>query len=290
MPDAIEAGGLGTVAILGLGLIGGSLGLALRASGAAREVVGWNRRPGVAARAVADGAIDRAEACAGEAVASADLVVIGTPVDVVVPLAKEIVGQLRQPTIVTDVGSTKRRIVEEAEEVLGGRFVGSHPMAGSEESGLAAASERLFRGATWVLTPTARTAPAAADAVRTMVRAVGAVPAECAAADHDRWIAALSHLPHIAAYGLARVARSAVGDGAQRLTGGSFRDGTRVAESDPSLWAGILTDNLEPVLAAIDAYTEWLGGLRARLAQGDGAGLQEELMEARISRRWFRHE
>jgi prephenate dehydrogenase len=81
-----------------------------------------------------------------------------------------------------------------------------------------------------------------------------------------------------------------VGDGAQRLTGGSFRDGTRVAESDPSLWAGILTDNLEPVLAAIDAYTEWLGGLRARLAQGDGAGLQEELMEARISRRWFRHE
>jgi prephenate dehydrogenase len=285
-----EPGELGVIAILGVGLIGGSLGLALREAGVTREVVAWNRGSAAGRHALECGAIDRLAESPREAVAGADLVVIATPVGVVVPLMREILPRLAPDAVVTDVGSTKRRIVAEAEAILGERFVGGHPMAGSEESGISAASASLFEGATWVLTPTERTGACALERVRRLAEATGAVPRECAPCDHDRWIATLSHLPHLGAYGIAAIARKTCGDGAADMTGGSFRDGTRVAESDPGLWTGILLDNRDAALDALDDLSSWLDRARAAIERGDAGALHDMLTAARDARKWFRNE
>ncbi|HSV73953.1 MAG TPA: prephenate dehydrogenase/arogenate dehydrogenase family protein [Chthonomonadales bacterium] len=275
---------LGRVAILGLGLMGGSLGMALRARSAASEVVGWNRSQEPGRRALAAGAVDRVAASPEEAARDADVVVVAVPVERIVELARRAAAAMPTSGVVTDLGSVKARVVAEASGALQGRFVGGHPMAGSEESGITAAYADLYEGATWVLTPTDDSAPAAIDTVRGLAIAVGALPVVLSPEVHDRWVAAVSHLPHVAAYALAATAHEMAGTEGVQIAAGSYRDGTRVALSDPALWAGILLENRDAALAAMERYGAWLAGAAGALRRGERDGLERLLRGAHEAR------
>src|SRR5438128_2459422 len=179
---------LGTVAILGLGLIGGSIGMALRSSGAARAVIGWDVDAAANTTALNRGAADRIAVLATEAVVEADIVVLSPPVEEIVPLITSIVSNLRERAVVTDVGSAKARIVQQAEELVGGRFVGGHPMAGLEHSGIDSASPTLFESAAWIITPSTSSDADAVSVVESLATAVGARPRSCDPESHDRII------------------------------------------------------------------------------------------------------
>lgn len=282
-----ESTKLGVVAILGLGLMGGSLGLALRARGVAGKVIGWNRSASVPPVAEKMGAIDQAASDPREAVAEANLVVLAVPVRVAASLAETILPALKPDCVVTDVGSAKARLVAETEAILGGRFVGGHPMAGSEASGIEEADGKLYECAAWVLTPTPVTWPEALERVTQLVVSVGAVPYRCDPEEHDRIVASLSHLPHILAYGLAHTAGKQVESEWGAIAAGSFRDGARVAKSDPVLWSGILSDNRAAVLEALDEFLVWAGQVRAALAEDDAETLREMITRAREARNQF---
>jgi len=286
-PRRASAGSLGTVAVLGVGLIGGSVALAVAETGAAREVRIWDPDP--EALAVARRRAPALAVCgsAEEASATAQLVVVCAPVDCVPSVVEQIRPALPSDAVATDVGSTKARIVREAEEVLGGRFVGGHPMAGAEQSGMAAARPGLFTGAPWILTPTSRTEPRALEAACALARALGAVPRLSTPAQHDRVAARLSHLPHLLAYGLAAVAASEVDPACRDLYAGSFRDGTRVALSSPEAWAAILSENRAEAADALEAFIAWSADTLECLRTGDSAALLERLAAARAARRKF---
>jgi prephenate dehydrogenase len=278
---------LGVVAILGLGLMGGSLGLALRARGAAKSVIGWNRNPAIMPVAEKRGAVDRVTADPREAVADADLVVLAVPVQAVATLAETIRRALKPTCIVTDVGSVKARLVAEVEAILGGRFIGGHPMTGSEASGIAEAHDKLYEYAAWILTPTSLTQPEAQEQATQLVQSVGAVPYLCSPEKHDQIVASLSHLPHILAYGLAHTAWKQVEPEWGAAAAGSFRDGTRVAKSDPALWAGILSDNRFAVLESLDEFLSWAGQVRAALLEDDVETLCKIMTRAHKARHQF---
>jgi prephenate dehydrogenase len=269
-----------TVAILGLGLIGGSAGLALR--GKAARVFGWNPRS--AARALERKAVDEAAQTARACVSSADLVLLCCPLPATLSLLGEISPVLPAHCVVTDVGSVKSSIVTAADRFLPGRFIGGHPMAGSAESGIEAARADLFQGAPWLLTPTPSTDPDALQHVEGLVSAMGAIPRNCEASDHDRYAAAISHLPHWLAVGLAQTASDLIPEEWQSIAAGSFRDGTRVAASDTDLWTEVFTQNREPVLRALDQFESWSRSLRAALEAGDEANVKRILKSAREAR------
>jgi prephenate dehydrogenase len=231
-----------TLGIVGVGLVGGSVGLAAKAAG--WEVVGVDA-PIVLEEAAALGAIDRASTI--KEARGADLVVLAAPISKVADL----VGDLA-PTdaLVTDVASTKTRIVRAAEAAGLSRFVGGHPMAGSQLSGVANAETDLFRGARYFLTPTGRTDPEAYREVAGFVRDLGSVPTAVDPEKHDLLMAALSHLPHLMAVALLKVA-SDVSPEALSFAGPSFRDLTRVGASSPGLWSDILAENAPAVGEAL---------------------------------------
>lgn len=278
---------LGTVAILGLGLMGGSLGMALRSRGGAEKVIGWNRSASVLPVAKKMGAIDQVSPDPREAVAEADLVVLAVPVRVVASLAETILPALKPDCVVTDVGSVKARLAAETEAILGGRYVGGHPMTGSEASGIEKANGKLYERAAWVLTPTPVTCPQALERVTQLVVSVGAVPYQCSPEKHDRIVASLSHLPHILAYGLAHTAGKQVEPEWGVIAAGSFRDGARVAKSDPALWSDILSDNRVAVLESLDEFLAWVGQVRAALVQDDAETLREMITRAHEARNQF---
>jgi prephenate dehydrogenase len=279
------------VAILGLGLMGGSLGLALRAvggasgaalkgrrtngalkggrAGVARVVAGYDAAPGVAERARARGAVDVACASVAEAVAGADLVVLAAPVLALRDLLRAIAPHLAPSAVVTDLGSTKAEVVGWAAESLPDPscFVGGHPMAGSEWSGIEAADVDLYRACVWCLTPTPHTAPAALARVTALVKRIGARPLLLDAAAHDAAVAAISHLPLVAA---AALTLAAAGRPewplARRLAAGGFRDTTRVASGDPHMARDICLTNTQPLVECLDAYLAALHDLRERIA------------------------
>jgi prephenate dehydrogenase len=279
------------VAILGLGLIGGSLGMALKRSGFASEVAGWDAgwetRPASRAVCLERGAVDEAADSPEAAVAGADLVVLAVPVDAVIPLLDRVAPHLEPYAVVTDVGSTKERIVREAEARIAGRFVGGHPMAGSERSGIEAAAADLFEGAPWITCPTNETGRKALGLVERMAAAVGAAPRPCPPGLHDDVAAALSHLPHVLAFGLADTAAARVSGTLRTLAAGSFRDGTRVAQSDPALWTSILVDNAEPVMESLDQFLSWATVLRRAIAAADRESVHRLLAQAHESRAEF---
>ena len=275
------------VAILGVGLIGGSIGLALRARRAAESVVGWDADALTNAIALERKAVDGFTATANEAVAQADLVVLAAPTESIVPLLASIVQSLPERAVVTDVGSAKARIIAEAEPLLPGRFVGGHPMAGLEESGINSASSKLFEGAAWILTPTDSTDPPALGMVTEVVTAVGARPRICDPEIHDQIVAAISHLPHLLAYGLSEAAGRHVSELWVDLIAGSFRDGSRVALSNPARWAEILMDNRTAAGEALDTFSAWLAQVRSALQADDVAALTQILNDAHQARKRF---
>jgi prephenate dehydrogenase len=275
-----------SVALIGTGLIGGSIGLALRRDGVA--VRGFDHDAGRAEAARALGAVDALTDRVADAVAGADLTVVAVPVGHVAEVVVEALDA--GAALVTDVGSVKASVVaavEAARPDLAPRFVGGHPMAGSEQEGLAGADADLFVGATWVLTPTGRTDPRVFAEVRSWVAGLGAEPLAVTPELHDTLVAVVSHVPQLAASTLMNVASAGNDEHAVmlRLAAGGFRDMTRIASSHPAIWPDICLTNRDAIVGALDRYLDELTRVRAIVAGGERAELLELLESARAARR-----
>lgn len=269
------------VAIFGVGLIGASIGLAIRRLDPAIEIVGIGRREESLSRALAAGAIDRFTTRPREGLEGAGLVFLCAPVGTVVSCLGEGMPGLEPDALVTDACSTKRRVVEAARRLpRPGRFVGGHPIAGSERSGPDAAREDLFPGRPVILTPTGETEPQALEAVRRFWIALGSRVFCLEPAEHDRILALTSHLPHL----LASAMSSMVGRRRDRDTmdclGSGFRDLTRIAAGDPVLWREIMATNADNLAGLLEDLGGVLARWRETLLAGDAAGLEKLLAEA----------
>jgi len=276
------------VAVVGVGLIGGSFALALRAAGACGHVAGIGRGAANLELARARGIVD---AVATDA-ADADLILVATPVAQYARVLAALAPRLKPTALVTDAGSTKRDVVAAARAALGAKiaqFVPAHPIAGAEKSGAAAADATLFRGRRVLLTPLAENAAADVQAVEDAWRACGARVGRMSAEEHDAVFAAVSHLPHLLAYALVHEVAGR-GNSAQLFgyAAGGFRDFTRIASSHPEMWRDICTANRDRLLDELDRYVAKLRALRPLLERGDGAALQSLFEEARAAReRWL---
>lgn len=275
----------GTVAIVGVGLIGGSIGLALRSRGLAREVVGIGRHAGSIEEAVRCGAIDRGTTELRQGIASADVVVVCTPVDRVAEDVRLCAGAAGPDVLITDAGSSKRQIVDSVERQpqSAGVFVGAHPVAGSEKRGVAHARGDLFEGRPCVLTPTSSTVPERLSRARRFWSSVGCRIVEMTPAEHDEVLAYTSHLPHAVAGALA----SAVPADWLPLAAGAFRDCTRVAAADTALWTAIFRDNRGALLKALDSLRERLAAFQFALMTDDEDAIRRWWDEARLRRDLF---
>ena len=280
----------GRIAILGTGLVGASLGLALGGLDSVAEVVGWDNDPAQLAVAVERGAVTRAAQTALDAVAEADVVILAVPVSVVAEVAAAVGPAMREGSILTDVASVKASVVTALESAAapGVHVIGGHPMAGSHEAGAAHASGDLFVGATYLLTPTAGTDPNAYGRLHALVAAMGARPLAVDPSHHDALVAVISHLPQLAATTLMNLAADRARQehaGLLLLAAGGFRDATRVAASDPNLWLDICEQNRDAIVAVLDEYRERIGTLRSVVAVGDRGSLEQVLADARAARR-----
>lgn len=280
----------GKVAIFGVGLIGGSFGLALKRAGAARHIVGVGRDPEATARALALGLIDEVAAPA-QAVAGADLVLIAAPVAQTAPILASILPHLGEDTVITDAGSTKSDVEAAARQVLGeriGQFVPGHPIAGREQNGPDAAIADLYAGKKTVLTPLPENTPACVERVAAAWRACGASVHRLTPAEHDQVFAAVSHLPHLLAYALVDdIAHKPHERLLFQYAASGFRDFTRIAASSPEMWRDIALANRTALIGELDAYMAQLTTLRAMLQSADGAGLERVFASARDARqRW----
>lgn len=275
------------ITIIGVGLIGGSLGLALKADGNA-DITGVDGdRAGLDA-AVARGAIDRGTTDAVAGVAGADIVILCTPVLQIPGLVARIAPHLRPGAIITDVGSTKRYVGEQITRLLpaGVHYVGGHPMAGREKSGIAAADGGLFRGKWYIFTPDDNTPPAAVDLVANLIRRTGAKVTVMAADRHDSCAAVISHIPHVVAAGLVNLLDCYPGEAEAmvRLAGGGFCDTTRIASSDADMWADICMTNAAAVTGGLEDLQRLLGGVVAAIRRGDRAAVHEFFAAAKARR------
>lgn len=274
------------VAVLGTGLIGGSLGLALTRSGF--HVTGYDTSADRLARAVEIGAVSEAAASPEVAVSAAAVVFVAVPVGRVAALA--VAALDASDAIVSDVGSVKAPVVAAVEAARPGaatRFVGGHPMAGSEQEGIDGADADLFMGSTWVLTPTQLTSAEAFTTLRNLLMELGAEVVAVTPEHHDQLVAVVSHVPQLAASTLMDVATTQGKEHRTllRLAAGGFRDMTRIASGHPGIWPDILTSNREAVLGALDAYMGALGAVRDLVAERDREGILEMLERARTARR-----
>ena len=276
------------VAVIGVGLIGGSFALALKAARLAGHVVGIGRGAANLKLALEQGVIDSI----GTDAAGADLVLIAAPVAQYPALFAALAPLLKPGALVTDAGSTKRDVIDAARDALGDKvsqFVPAHPIAGAERSGAAASSAELFRGRRVVLTPLAENPAGAVQAIEEVWQACGARVTRMEAAEHDAVLAAVSHLPHLLAYAL--VHEVAARDNSAQLFGfaaGGFRDFTRIASSHPEMWRDICVANRDRLLEELDRFAAKLQALRPLVAAGDGAALEKLFAEARAARnRWL---
>ncbi|MFZ5877022.1 MAG: prephenate dehydrogenase [Nitrospirota bacterium] len=268
--------------MVGVGLVGGSFAWGAKQRGLAREVIGVEVDPASSRRAVEQGVVD-AMASAAEGVRGADVVVLAVPVGRLESVAREIAPFTTNATVVTDVGSVKAPVVERLEPLFA-RFVGGHPMAGGERSGVGSASAALFDGARCVLTPTPRTDQRALDVVERLWAGLGAAVVKLSPAAHDELVAAVSHVPHVAAAALVNAAAAAADGRALSLAAGGFRDTTRIASGAPDLWRDICLMNREPVLAMLKSYLKEVEGVRDAIERGDGGALFDALSRARAAR------
>ena len=279
------------VAIIGVGLIGGSLGMILRRKTLADHVVGVGRRVENLKTAVALGAIDRYVADPQEGVRGADLVVLATPVDTYERHLREWAHCLAPGAIVSDVGSVKGTLVERSEAIMpaGVHFVGAHPIAGKEKTGVAAGSDQLFKGARCILTPTTRTDPAALDRVRQLWEEAGSIVLLMDPHLHDQILGAVSHLPHVAAFALMNALAELRDQQVPALdlaghSGGGLRDTTRIAASSPEMWRDIFLWNRDNVVSYIDRYARALEELKQLIKAEDAAGIEKLLERAKGER------
>ena len=271
------------IAVLGVGLIGGSIGLATRRRADA-QVSGYDADARVLARALELGAIDRAADGVADAVAGADVVFVATPVGALAVTVREALRAAPEACVVTDVGSTKGVLADASTDE---RFVGGHPLAGAETAGVEHAREDLFDGAVWYLTPAPNTAGVLYERLHRLLTAIGAQPTAIDAETHDRLLAVVSHLPHVLANVLVAQAASALGeaaDGRVPAVGPSFRDVTRVAGANSAIWTDIYISNRDALLDAIDELSSRVEEVRAALLAGDAPAVTEWNDAARAER------
>jgi len=274
-----------TIGIIGVGLIGGSIGMAAKSRGLIRRVVGIGRDPIKLKRAKDLAAIDDFTTNMEQGAAECNLVVVCTPVKLIVPTIERIAPALKEHAIVTDVGSTKSEICLGAEKALppGRHFVGGHPMAGSEQSGVEAAAPYLFLNATYVFTPTSNTSLDALQRVVDFTEGLGAQVTLMKPEDHDRSAAVISHIPHVLAATILQLAASEQSHSGKvfHLAAGSFRDLTRVASSPPELWRDICLSNREAISDLLEQYRVLLAAARDAIAAGDEAAIEGMFENAR---------
>jgi prephenate dehydrogenase len=279
----------GKVVIFGVGLIGGSFALALKAAGQVEEVVGFGRSLSSLTQALDLGIIDRVGANPGQEVADADLVLIATPVGQMPEIMARIAPYLGPQTVVTDGGSTKEDVVAAARAAFGsklGQFVPAHPIAGAENSGAAAARADLYVGKKVVLTPLPENTVLNVARVRSAWEWCGALIHELAPVEHDRVFAAVSHLPHLLSFALVHdLAVREDSDLYFSFAASGFRDFTRIAASHPEMWRDVCLANRGALLVELDRYRSQLDELHDALQRGDGAQLEETFDVARSARR-----
>jgi cyclohexadieny/prephenate dehydrogenase len=274
------------VTIAGVGLIGGSLALAARAAGLIGEVIGYGRSEPNLRLAQERGIIDRYSTDPRVAARGADLLLLAVPVGAMSAVVRACAPALRAGSVVSDVGSIKEAVLRAVEPALppGVAFVGTHPIAGTEASGAAAAFPELFRGSRCILTPGRTAVPAAAAKIRALWEGVGMQVEEMDAARHDEVLAWVSHLPHALAFSAVNAVLDT--DAAlQRFAGPSFRDLTRVAASSLETWCDVFAGNREHVDAAIGRFIRALEALRRAIATGDDAQVRAQLARAQRARR-----
>jgi prephenate dehydrogenase len=275
------------LAILGVGLIGGSVALALKQAGQVDRIIGAGRNMDTLAEAIKLGVIDEATTME-EAVRTADVVMLATPVGQFPRIMQAITPHLKPEAVITDAGSTKTDVVAAARAHMGKhlpRFVPAHPIAGAEKSGVGAARADLFMGKHVVLTPLPETSPDAIEVAQLLWQSCGAKVSQMTPLMHDQVFAAVSHLPHLLAFAL--VAELANRSNAEQLFGyaaGGFRDFTRIAASSPEMWRDISLANKEPLLKELKAYQDHIAYLAAILEQGDGVALEALFQRASIAR------
>jgi prephenate dehydrogenase len=277
------------LALIGTGLIGGSLAMALRDRGAVGEVAGYSRRLETRLSAQRLGLIDRPAESIAEAVAGADMVFLATPVIAMDAVLAELADCLPDQALITDGGSVKGAVVARARAHLSAdqlaRFIPGHPIAGREHSGPTAATADLYRDQRVILTPLPENAPEDIIRVEAMWRTVGARVERLDVAHHDHVLAATSHLPHAAAFAMvSALARLAERYEVFRYAAGGFRDFTRIAGSDPVMWRDICLDNRDEILGLLDHYRDELDRLRGLMVERDGEGLERYFAEAKAVR------
>jgi prephenate dehydrogenase len=278
-----------TVAIAGVGLIGGSLGLSLRQAGVCSHVLGVGRNPGRLEHARQLGIIDSISTDLAEASERSNLIILCTPVAQIIadlPVALKHAGA---DAVITDAGSVKAQIV--AASNGDPRFIGCHPMAGSHQTGADAARADLFRGAAWVVTPTEATSERAFRAGEALGRAVGSIVAALSPSDHDQAVALISHLPHVMASSLVAVcdAEKPRTPKLPLLSAGSFRDATRVADSSADLWRDVCMTNRDAIIGAIDRYVDQLILVKSLIETSDSEALREFFAAAAKAKRAWLH-
>lgn len=258
-----------TITIIGVGLIGGSIGMAVKKRGIAREVVGVFRHRSTMKRALKYGAIDTGVMDMREGVKDADLIILATPVHAIPVLAAEAARFAKKGAIMTDAGSTKAWIVNEVHAALGSSprvtFVGSHPMAGSEHAGVEFATRDLFAGSPCIVTKTPRTDRRALTRVKAFWQALGGKVKVMSPTEHDKAVSLISHLPHVIAFSLA----GAVPAKAMECAAEGFKDTTRIASSEPELWADILLTNKKALLNASRAFESYYRKVLRAILAGD---------------------
>lgn len=279
---------IGRLVVVGVGLIGGSFAAALRRAGQVGEIVGVGRSADSKREALELGLIDRAESDWAAALAGADLVLLAMPVGQMEAVMSAMLPHLPAHTVVTDAGSTKGDVVAAARRCFGERvrqFVPGHPIAGAEKSGPQAARADLYERRRVVLTPLAENGGAAIELVRQAWLACGALLTVTTPEHHDRWLASVSHLPHLLSFALvSELAARPNAEEIFNLAGGGFRDFTRIAGSHPEMWRDIFFANREALLTELSAYETELARYRALIESGDAAGLESLIGTAREAR------
>jgi cyclohexadieny/prephenate dehydrogenase len=278
------------VALIGLGLIASSMAHAMREAGLAGEIIGHAKTAETRATALALGFVDRVTDSAADAVLDADLVVLAVPVGAMEAIAREIAPHLAQGATVTDVGSVKQAVIEVVAPFIPGHadFIPSHPLAGTEHSGPRSGFSSLFHNRWWLLTPLEGNRPEAVEKLASLCRGMGANVDMMDAAHHDLVLAAVSHTPHLIAYtmvgvadDLGRVSNSEV----IKYSASGFRDFTRIASSDPTMWRDVFLTNKEATLEILGRFTEELFALQRAIRLGDGAHLHDYFTRTRSIRR-----
>lgn len=278
------------VALIGLGLIAGSMSLAMRESGLAGRIVGYARSAETRATAREIGLVDEVTDSAAEAVAGADLVVLAVPVGAMAEVAAEIAPHLAPGAILTDVGSVKQAVIEAVGPHVpeGVHFIPGHPLAGTEHSGPRSGFASLFRNRWWLLTPLPDSDPVAVARLTELVRALGANVETMEPAHHDLVLAVTSHAPHLIAYTMVGVAdhlRRVTDDEVIKYSAAGFRDFTRIAASDPTMWRDVFLHNREATLDILGRFAEELFVLQRAIRMGDGQHLHDYFTRTRAIRR-----